>query len=105
MQFGRIGDLHTVSSVTGPSHVWLGLVFAQEPKAVPDLVERPAIGDCQHEDLDAGKILTAIREGIEDANVGLYVNRAEYVVNDSPRYDLYRDCAKSLAKRAGGHPQ
>ena len=97
MHFGRIGDLYTVSSITGPSHVWLGIVFAETPKANPELVERPAIGDCKHGTLDAGRILTAVREGIEEASVGLYIDRVEYVANDSPRYDLYRHCAKSLA--------
>jgi hypothetical protein len=105
MQFGRIGELYTVSCVTGPSHLWLGLVFAQAPKPVPKLVERPAIGNCQHGNLDAGRILAAIREGIEDANVGLFVDRIEYVADDSPRYDLYRHCAKSLAKHAVAQPQ
>jgi hypothetical protein len=105
MQIGRIDDLHTVSCITGPSHVWLGLVFSDIPKSAPELVERPAIGNCHYGRLDVARILAAVREGIADANVGLFPDRIEYVANDSPRYDLYRHCAESLAKHAGARPR
>jgi hypothetical protein len=100
MQIGRLGELYTVNYVTGPSHVWLGLSLSQVPKLSPELVERPAIGECQHGKLDAGKVLEAVRDGIEEAGVGLFAERIEYVANDSPRYDLYRHCAMQLVKHA-----
>ena len=105
MRFGRIDDLYTISCITGPSHVWLGLAFANGASTVPELVERPAIGDCHHDRLEADRILAAVREGIEDANVGLFVGRIEYVANDSPRYELYRHCAKSLAEYVVAQPR
>jgi hypothetical protein len=98
--FGRLGDLHTVSYITGPSHVWLGIAFSQSPIPTAKVVMRPAIGDCNHGRLDTQQIQAAVSDGVADARVGLFVDRIEYVTNDSPRYDLYRDCARMLAERA-----
>ena len=98
MQFGRRGDLHTVSCITGPAQVWLGLAFSETPNVAPEMVERQAIGGCQHGALDAAEILAAVREGVEDANVGLFVHSIEYIADDSPRYELYRRCARALAE-------
>lgn len=98
-QFGRIGELHTVSIVTGPKHVWLGVSFSTTPVANPQLFQRPAIGQCSHGGLNPEQVSAAVVAGIAEANVGLFPTRIEFVANDTPDYVMFRICAQRLAEQ------
>jgi hypothetical protein len=97
--FGRIDDLLVASYISGPSHIWLGIAFSASPIASPKIVVRPAIGDCCDSSLDSERIQDAVTKGIQDAGIVLSIERIEYVANDSPRYDIYRHCARRMAER------
>lgn len=96
--FSEDGDLKVVSYITGPRHVRLGLKFATSPRTLV-LTQRPAIGGCDHGALDPARVEEAVLRGAADAGEELFVERIEYVANDSPDYALYRRCAHELAKR------
>jgi hypothetical protein len=92
---------HFVSYITGPSHILLGLRFANEP-VEPKLVKQPPQGSCLHGSLDDSQIFEAVQEVLTAHRAeGASVFAAEivYVENDSPRYDLYRLAAHLLTKQ------
>jgi hypothetical protein len=97
-----------ISYVTGPSHVRLGLAFHAEPVVDVKIVAQPSVGSCNHGELDEEEIRKAVFAGAEEAcgqeRKTLYLSGIVYVKNDSPRYSLYRHCAKLLIERmiAGG---
>jgi hypothetical protein len=99
-QFGHHDGFDTVSLITGPSHVFLGIRFGD---GQPRLFKRPPIGSCEHGELDEARILEAVRAGLTKANAecGSSTSAAAilYVASDSPRYDLYERCAYLLASR------
>lgn len=96
----REGDLFTVNYITGPTHNWLGLSLSKSPVVDPIVVTRPTIGQGEHEPLDSKQIVSAFFDGLEHSGLGFYANRIEYVVDDTPRYDVYRYCALLLARFA-----
>ena len=102
-QFGHQDGFDTVSYITGPSHVMLGIRFADEPVTGIRLVKRPRVGACDHGQLDEVRIIESIRAGIAAANdqTGARQSAVEafYVENDSPHYELYERCAYLLAMR------
>jgi hypothetical protein len=64
-QFGHKDGFDTVSLITGPSHVFLGIRFGDGPA---ELVKQPPIGSCQHGVLDEARIREAVRSGLAKAN-------------------------------------
>ena len=101
--FFQHGDVRFVSYITGPSHNLLGLEFGSDVVGQPVLEARPAVGACDHGQIDEGELLKAVVMGLADSSVPgsrpLSVRRVVYVVDDSPRYEVYRHCAKLLARR------
>jgi hypothetical protein len=97
--FGSLGDLYTVSHISGPTHVWLGIAFSKAATASPQIVMRPAIGGSDHGSVDAQRIISAVVDGAIDAHVNIFPQRIEYIADDSPCYDVYRESAKLLAER------
>jgi hypothetical protein len=99
-QFGHKDGFDTVSLITGPSHVFLGIRFGDGPV---ELVKQPPIGSCQHGVLDEARICKAVRSGLAKANAegrtSLEAASVMYVENDSPRYDMFERCAYLLALR------
>src|SRR5688572_27310135 len=99
-QFGHQDGFDTVSLITGPSHVFLGIRFGDGPL---ELMKRPLIGSCQHGTLDEARIREAVRSGLAKANAegGTSLDAAAvlYVENDSPRYEMFERCAYLLASR------
>jgi hypothetical protein len=97
------GKFYFIQYMTGPSHVLLGLDFQDEPAAIVKIVARPPVGSCGHGRLDEKEIrtavLTGVREGCEHAGRTLFPATIIYVESDSPRYSLYRRCAKLLVER------
>lgn len=102
-QFGHQDGFDTVSIITGPSHVLFGIRFSEEPSASMELIKRPRVGGCGHGPLDEKRIRESILAGVAAANVKtgrkLVVAEAFYIENDSPRYDLYEQCAFLLASK------
>ena len=96
--FGQDGDLLTVSYITGPRHIWLGVRFADQPVGAPQILERPPIGSCDHGDLDPARIVASVVAGAE--GTGKFPERIEFIQNDSPAYNLYELCGRLLAQRA-----
>lgn len=96
--FGKEGDLHTISYITGPQHVWLGVAFAERSEVKPSIVRRPPVTSCHHGEIDPARIVQAVMAGIKGS--GRCVKRIEYVENDSPVYSLYEYCANLLAEHA-----
>jgi hypothetical protein len=99
-QFGYKDGFDTVSLITGPSHVFLGIRFGHGPV---ELVKRPPIGRCQHGVLDETRIREAVRSGLAKANTesgtSLEAAAVLYAENDSPRYEMFERCAYLLASR------
>lgn len=102
-QFGQQDGFQTVAYTAGPAHVLLGLRFDDGEQRTFELVKRPAIGACDHGQLDEARIAKAVVAGVARANAETgavrSIVRAFYVENDSPRYDLYEHCAYLLASR------
>jgi hypothetical protein len=100
--FSQQGDVRFVSYITGPSHNLLGLEFGSHD-GQPVLEAKPGQGPCNHGRIDEGELLKAVALGVADASASILkplpVRRVVYVVDDSPRYDIYRHCAKLLASR------
>lgn len=97
-RFGRDGDLYTISYITGPSHVWLGVHFVDEPDAEPKIVQRPPVDSSENGILDPARILESVIAGA--VGTGKFPKRIEFVANDSPAYDLYEHCSQLLAQHA-----
>jgi hypothetical protein len=99
-QYGNIDGFDTVSLITGPSHVFLGIRFGDGPV---ELAKQPPIGNCPHGALDESRIREAVRSGLAKANAkgGTSLDAAAvmYVENDSPRYEMFERCAYLLASR------
>jgi hypothetical protein len=103
-QFSQQGDFDTISFITGPSHVLLGIEFSEKEKVVPmGLIKRPRVGASNHDPLDEVRIIEAIQAGVAAANAEtgakLAVAQAFYIEDDSPRYELFQQCAYLLAVR------
>ena len=102
-QFGHQDGFDTVSYITGPSHVLLGIHFSTEPVASLELTKRQRIGSCSHGPLDEARIIESIQAGVAAANAetgaNLFAAKAFYVEDDSPRYTLFERCAYVLALR------
>jgi hypothetical protein len=98
-QFGRNGDLHTVSIIAGPKHVWLGLSFSESPISQPAVIERLPVGDYAHGSLNPALISKAVIAGATDAGGKLFVSRIEYVADDTPDFSIYHNLAMLLAQR------
>jgi hypothetical protein len=76
----------------------LGIAFSGIAQP-PSFVRESPVGGCQHGELDEGKVLAAVMAGIEEVSTELHPAEIVYVANDSPRYDLYRHCARLLAEQ------
>lgn len=108
-QFGHQNGFHTVSVITGPSHVFLGIRFSEDPLKPMELIKRPPVGGWVHEPLDEKRIAESILAGVTAANAKmgtkLSVAQAFYVENDSPRYDQFEQCPFLLASNALNAPK
>ncbi len=102
-RFGHQNGFDTVTMITGPSHVFLGIRFSDDPLASMQLIKRPRVGWCAHEPLDEKRIAESILAGVAAANAKfgtkLSVAQAFYVENDSSQYDLFAKCAFLLASK------
>ena len=91
-----------VTYITGPSHVLVGLAITTGDD-VGDvvMVRRPAAGHCGP--VDEEEVRRAVLAGVEEANRGLgtrwRATEIVYAQDDSPRYSLYRHCAKLLIEQ------
>ena len=109
--FFQQGDVRFVSFITGPSHNLLGLQFGSHVAGQPVVEAKPAVGACDHGQIDEVELRNAVVLGVADSgapeSATLFVRRIVYVIDDSPRYDIYRHCAKLLARRmlADGLPR
>jgi hypothetical protein len=101
--FHQQGDVRFVAYITGPTHNLLGLEFASCDVGQPVLEARQSTAACSHGRIDEAELVKAVFLGLADAGASgsapLWVRRVVYVVDDSPRYDIYRHCAKLLASR------
>jgi hypothetical protein len=97
--FTSEGERHFVSYITGPSHIRLGLRFSASPVPSPEITCQPAIGASDHAAIDERLLLEAVAAGTAEASPLLTIAEVFYVADDSPRYSLYRHCAKLLAER------
>jgi hypothetical protein len=97
--FTTKGDQHFVSYITGPSHILLGLRFSDVPILRPEIIQQPAVGSCNHGEIDEPSLIEAVIAGTADVSLSLAVAQVIYVADDSPQYSLYRHCAKLLAER------
>mgnify|MGYP001262049665 CR=1 FL=1 len=87
------GNMLCSSISTGPSHVWVGLRLARQPRGNVVISANPPIGDCTHQKLDGTKIRQAVERGVSLANFecssSWHLVEIVYVDDDAPRYDLY----------------
>lgn len=102
-QFGHHDGFDTVTLVTGPSHVLLGIRFGGPQSTAFEVFRRTSLGGRDHGPLDERKIAEAIADGVASANTRadaqVTVAQAFYVEGDSPRYDLFEHGAFLLASR------
>ena len=97
------GRFYYISYVTGPSHVRLGLEFATAPVRDVVIEKRPAVGECEHGQIEETKLREAVLDGVASANAELstdyVVSHIAYIENDSPSYALYTHCTVLLVRR------
>ena len=102
-QFRRDDDYYYTSLVTGPTHVLLGLAFAEETQDEMLFERRPAVWDCEHGVLDEVQIGTAVRKGVAEASAELGKPLSPivvaYVENDTRNYGLFARAAYLIAKQ------
>ena len=100
--FSESGEVKFATLITGPRHVRLGLVLADEP-VEPTLVELPAIGACDHSPWDLGRLRSAVATGLAEVarrhGVVYHAREIHYVANDTPGYDLVARCAFLIGER------
>lgn len=96
-QVQRKGDLLMVQYVTGPQHVWLGAKFSLT-QVEPALVAHPPLAHCSHGEIDEERLVSLVVAVAQEQQ--LFVERIEYVSDDSPNYNIYQHCARMLAKLA-----
>ncbi len=86
--------------ITGPRHVWLGLRIERGESKAPKIIARPPVGDCSHGVLDEVEIIEAVTRGVLEANTKFgsqwRVAELEYILDDSPAYDLYTRLAFAI---------
>lgn len=94
-----------ITYITGPSHVLVGLAVATGGDAggVVMVRRRSPVAGCGCSPVDEGEVRRAVIAGVEEANreLGTRWRATEivYAEDDSPRYSLYRHCAKLLIER------
>jgi hypothetical protein len=66
--FGHQDGFDTVSYITGPSHVRLGIRFSEGPATSIELIKRPRVWAWDHGPLDEERIVESIRAGVAAAN-------------------------------------
>jgi hypothetical protein len=104
-QFGHQNGFDTVSIITGPAHVLLGIRFSDPPTELPFVLHmRPAKRSCCGlAPLDADQIREAIVTGVAksaaEGNPPCFIVEAFYIESDSPKYGLYCQAAYLLASR------
>jgi len=100
--FSQSGDIKFVNIITGPRHVWLGLVVGAESGELL-MAERPPIGGCRHGSWNRDRLRAAVDEGLAEAarryGGPLFAHEIHYVANDTPSYDLVARCAFLIAER------
>lgn len=105
MQFIQDGDLYKVVNITGPTHNVLGLEFGgqRNDEVVVDILSPDDQFSRQQPTLDATEVAAQVFEGVNNANAKFgseyRVKRIQYVSNDSPPTETYRQLAASLVQR------
>jgi tRNA G37 N-methylase Trm5 len=101
-QYVKSGDSYRISYITGPKHILLGLILAEESASDVAITSLGTTGTCNHGTLNLERIKDRVIEGVAKANESFgttfKVKEIEYVENDTPDYNLYAYCAFLLIK-------
>jgi len=104
MRFTIDEEYYRVSHVTGPGHHFLGLGFSRHP--VPQIVVqalRANVGCSHAQHLSEVHLREAIEHAVAEANtrfrVEYYVNRIQYVPNESENFEMYGWLAGKIIER------
>ena len=98
MRYTKVGEFYRVSRITGPSHNLLGLsISPDEPARVAMLKLRESQSTSQ---VDEEQLKQAVLGGLHEANAALgtsyFIDKIEYLPDDTPNLDVYSSLARSL---------
>jgi hypothetical protein len=105
--YSKDDKLFLITYITGPAHVLLGLAVTTGAYAGQiAMVRRSPVGHCGCGPVDEEEVRRAVLAGVDEANRKLatdfHPTEIVYDEGDTPRYSLYRHCAKLLIERING---
>ncbi len=94
MHFSRRDHFYQVSHITGPRHNFLALAIRNDAESIEPVIEAlPPLGQGRHAPLNQQHILTAVMDGLREANTwyGTHytVQHVQYVTNSTGPEALY----------------
>lgn len=102
MQFVRLGQILSVSRITGPHHNLLQIQLGSDTQCAPICEALPPNGKCKHEPIDEAEVITCVLNGVRKANMELGTNYAvtyiRYVKNDTKPESVYGFLAEAIIK-------
>lgn len=109
MQFHSDGQTYKAVSITGPTHNFLGIEFAQAgDESVVVAIEPVQLKPNEPVRLDGEEVLKWVLDGVREANEELGTayrpQRITFVLGDSPPAEVYRSLAKRIAHRLNAQP-
>jgi hypothetical protein len=105
MQYTKIGDLHRLVRITGPTHDLLGIEFGGKNPA-DCIVERLGPSADQRAELSdeevRGWVLLAVAKANAELGTTLVAQRIQYVANDTRDEKAYALMTRELVLKARG---
>ncbi|MFC5472450.1 hypothetical protein [Paraherbaspirillum soli] len=103
MQFHTDGIIFKVVSITGPTHNYLGLSFAEKTEVVGVYVEPLMLNAEEPIRLEASDVQHWVMKGVEQANRELDANYklkcVQFVASDTPPVEVYAQLARYIIER------
>lgn len=104
MQHTVDGEFRRLARVTGPTHNFLAIAFADAAWSGAPSIEALDTSDGGAALLDAAEVARAVCEGIADANREFGCDyaacRVQFVPSDSPPAAVHRRLAREIVRRA-----
>lgn len=92
--------VHKAAIISGPSHNYLGLSFTQfQPDSIRIIkIDKQGLPSLIQEDRLIEAVQRGVRASLEASQKPYFVERVEYVSDDTPSYDAYAELAAILFK-------
>ncbi len=100
MQFRKKDNFYVVTYITGPTHNYLALEFSKD--IYNDKVSVVKLGEKDSLIIET-KLLDTVKSGVNEANkdfnADFRIQTIQYVSDDTPKYDIYKQLAYSIIER------